>query len=122
MKLNYFKMVEFDSPDVIGSSRFMNPQFLLRLDELRRRVGKPFVITSGYRTQAYNAKIGGVKYSGHTKGLAVDIRCADSALKWEILKNAFEMDFGQIGIYNNHLHIGDSSPLQRSAVWVGISK
>ena len=51
----------------------MNKEFLFKLDEARMMAGTPFKITSGYRTEAHNKKVGGVKGSSHTKGCAVDI-------------------------------------------------
>ncbi|QXP45098.1 hypothetical protein [Microvirus mar53] len=45
------------------------------LDYLRTVYGRPLIITSGYRCAALNKAVGGVKYSRHLFGLAVDIRC-----------------------------------------------
>lgn len=44
-----------------------------RLEAIRRLVGKPIVITSGYRCPAINQKVGGAPNSYHTKGMAADI-------------------------------------------------
>lgn len=43
------------------------------LSHVRRKLGKPIVINSGYRSPALNDAVGGVKYSKHLLGLAVDI-------------------------------------------------
>lgn len=43
------------------------------LQPIRRLTNKPLVISSAYRTKSYNAKIGGVVNSYHTKGRAFDI-------------------------------------------------
>lgn len=43
------------------------------LQKLRAHYDKSVTITSGLRCKTYNAKIGGVKNSSHTKGKAVDI-------------------------------------------------
>lgn len=43
------------------------------LQKIRNHFGKSIKITSGYRTAAYNAKIGGSKNSYHCKGQATDI-------------------------------------------------
>lgn len=42
------------------------------LDPLREFINKPITINSWYRTPEYNASVGGVKGSQHTKGEAVD--------------------------------------------------
>lgn len=43
------------------------------LEPLRGFVGRPIVITSGYRCPALNVKVGGVISSQHTMGLAADL-------------------------------------------------
>ena len=47
------------------------------LQKIRNHFGKSIKITSGYRTAAYNAKIGGSKNSYHCKGQAADIVVAN---------------------------------------------
>ena len=44
------------------------------LEPLRQRYNKPILINSGYRSEAVNKAIGGVKGSNHLTGCAVDIR------------------------------------------------
>lgn len=44
------------------------------LQPLRIKIGKPFKITSGYRSPALNTAIGGVKASQHSLGQAVDFQ------------------------------------------------
>ena len=46
------------------------------LEDLRSKYGSPIVINSGYRSEAVNKAVGGVKGSNHLTGCAVDIRCA----------------------------------------------
>lgn len=43
------------------------------LDAIRERLGVPVYITSGYRCEAHNEEVGGVRNSYHTQGLAADI-------------------------------------------------
>ena len=55
----------------------MNHTFMLRLDLLRRWVGKPFRVTSGFRCPDHNAKVSKTGRAGpHTTGRAVDIAVA----------------------------------------------
>ena len=45
---------------------------LTELQKARNYFAKPFKITSGYRTEEYNKKVGGAKNSQHTKVEAVE--------------------------------------------------
>ena len=44
------------------------------LDDIREQYGLPLYISSGYRCDELNKKVGGVKTSQHTKGQAADIQ------------------------------------------------
>lgn len=46
----------------------------LLLDTLREKFGQGIRITSGYRSAAVNAAVGGSKTSAHRKGMAADIQ------------------------------------------------
>lgn len=45
----------------------------LVLEPLRASFGRPIVVTSGYRSPAVNAAVGGARHSAHMDGLAADI-------------------------------------------------
>lgn len=69
----HFKVKEFACKD--GSPVVFIDEYLVTiLDILRNTLGKPIIITSGYRTPEWNAKCGGAKYSYHMRGMAADIR------------------------------------------------
>ena len=44
------------------------------LDPLRKAWGSPIIVTSGYRCEELNRKVGGAPYSYHRLGMAADIR------------------------------------------------
>ena len=70
----HFTLAEFRCKD--GSDKVLVSEELLeKLEQLRAALkGKVTIgINSGYRTPAYNKKIGGATNSNHTKGLAADI-------------------------------------------------
>ena len=69
----HFKVREFACKD--GSQVvFVDENLVSILDILRNKIGKPVIITSGYRTPEWNTKCGGAKYSYHMRGMAADIR------------------------------------------------
>lgn len=53
----------------------MSSVLLEKLDTLRGMIGKPIIVTSGYRCPIHNRNVGGVKSSTHVKGNGVDIVC-----------------------------------------------
>lgn len=46
-----------------------------KMDVVRRYLNNPIIISSGYRCQELNSKIGSKSTSQHTMGLAVDFKC-----------------------------------------------
>lgn len=88
MKLNdtkYFKVDEFlrsETADKLGINNTPTDETIIdninysltRLNEIRESYGKPIIISSGYRCQALNEAVGGVKDSKHQEGLAVDLK------------------------------------------------
>ena len=48
---------------------------------IREALGVPIRVNSGCRCEKHNAKVGGVKGSKHTKGLAADLSCELGAAK-----------------------------------------
>lgn len=77
------------------------------LQELRDSIIQPVIITSGFRCEEHNEKIGGVKNSRHTYGDAADIKVKGMpGSKLALIAGqiaAFEE--GGIGVYPNYIHV-----------------
>lgn len=56
------------------------------LDVIREKVGKPILISSGFRCPVLNKAVGGVSNSQHQKGLAADLICADMESLEKVLR------------------------------------
>lgn len=73
-------------------------QFLDRLERVRVQLGKPMVITSGYRAPAYNAQVSTTGTEGpHTTGRAVDVAIA-GVDAFAVVRLAVAMGFTGIGV------------------------
>lgn len=101
-----FKVKEFackDGSDVI----FIAPDLIDVLQKIRNHFGKAVHINSGYRTPAYNKKVGGATYSQHLYGTAADIRINGVEPK-DIADYAETLlqNTGGIGRYKNFVHVG----------------
>lgn len=55
-------------------------KLLTALNRFRAVWGKPMIVTSGYRSPAHNALVGGAKRSNHMKCLAADFADPDESL------------------------------------------
>lgn len=100
----YFKVREFACKD--GSQVvFIDDYLCTILDILRNKLGKPIIITSGYRTPWWNEKSGGAKYSYHMRGMAADIKVNGMKAK-ELAKKLDEIVPNGCGIivYNSWVH------------------
>lgn len=100
----YFDWSEFDSKDVNGilvagsGKAMMDRPFVMKLDELRRRYGKPLLVNSGFRFPEWNEKVSSTGKTGpHTTGKAVDLR-AHGRDAHMLVQIAMELGFTGIGL------------------------
>lgn len=102
----HFKIKEFAQKDNRCDKILIDSELVEVLEDVREHFNAPVIITSGYRTPEYNAKVGGVKNSQHTKGTAADIQVkgfpANKVQKY--LKNKYRNKYG-IGSYRTFTHI-----------------
>lgn len=100
-----FQVKEFACRD--GSDKIMISLRLVHILQcIRDHFGKPVTVNSAYRTEAYNAKVGGAKASQHLRGTAADIAIkgvapsAVAAYAETLLPNT-----GGIGRYQTFTHV-----------------
>lgn len=100
---DHFKLHEFRCND--GSDTIKFDWYVVNaLEAARRFFDKPLVISSAYRTTAYNTKIGGAYGSLHTKGKAVD--CYISGQSPSLLAKFFEArGMKGVGCYYDDLFV-----------------
>jgi uncharacterized protein YcbK (DUF882 family) len=115
--VKYFEYEEFDSPDIQGSGQLMDPKLLNMIDEAREIYGKPIHVTSGYRTEAHNRKVGGVDSSSHLKGLAIDVACVRSDDRFKMLSALLEVGFNRIGVAGTFIHVDIDKDKSQNVIW-----
>ena len=90
----------------------MTPEFMTRLETLRKVLGFPLFVTSGYRCVKHNDTVGGATGSLHVRGRAVDI-AASGAPAHRLIDEAIRLGFTGIGIKQHgtlagrYVHIDD---------------
>lgn len=92
-----FRVKEFASHDG-ADTVYIDDELIYLLQGIRNHFRRPVVITSGYRTAAYNKAIGGSASSNHTKGLAADIQ-VKGVHPVLVAMYAEELRAGGIGLY-----------------------
>jgi uncharacterized protein YcbK (DUF882 family) len=116
--MQYFKLHEFDSPDVPGSGARMNRDFIELLDEARGIAGVPFRINSGYRTAGRNEIVGGAPDSSHLRGLAADISCTTSTARFRIIAALIAVGFTRLGIHKGFIHVDNDTLKSPGVTWL----
>jgi zinc D-Ala-D-Ala carboxypeptidase len=103
----------FKDSEVVG----LKPELVKKLDEARGLAGTPFKITSGLRTIAENKKAGGVEDSSHLSGLACDIACPTSDVRWKIINALLKAGFTRIGIGETFVHCDVDTSKSGNVIW-----
>ena len=99
----HFKLSEFQSGDTKEVK--IDPELVEKLEKLRKRIGQPLIINSGYRTPEHNKSVGGADGSLHLPGKATDIAKVKGLTIDEMAVIAQKMGFDGIGKYNWGIHV-----------------
>lgn len=113
----YFQDAEFRRCSPACSIEDMDDEFLFVLDQVRAKAGIPLVLNSAYRSPAYDKAKGRTGNGGHTKGMAVDIRCNTSQNRYKIVKAALECGIRRIGIGKTYVHLDGDPSLAQDVIW-----
>ena len=93
----HFVLVEFASKD--GADEVLvHPAAVSGLEVIRKKFGRPILLTSAYRSPAHNKAIGGAKRSPHMSGFAVDT-VVIGVPPYKVAAFAETMHWGGIGRY-----------------------
>lgn len=108
-----FNREEFDCRDGTKVPAELMPNIQKLADQLqilRDNLGETIHVNSGYRSPAYNARIGGATNSQHMQAKAADITCKSKTPKQlaayiEKLITSGTLKFGGIGVYPGFVHV-----------------
>lgn len=106
MTYKFFRLEEFNCTHTNRNE--MDHEFLLKLDELREKVGFPFRITSGYRDATHPAEARKAEpgTGTHCQGIAADIAVSNGFERMNIVHEAIKMGFS-IGVARTFVHVDD---------------
>lgn len=106
-EIEYFRKDEFRCPcGRCGGFPVEPAEATVRaIDEIRRRLGVPVMVTSGIRCIQHNAEAGGVSNSQHLTGLAADLHSSASPQQMQAVAEAVLGNTGGIGLYSWGIHV-----------------
>lgn len=133
----YFDYSEFDSPAVPGvdddkpqykkngrsylkdsGKNNMRKSTMKKFDKMREYYGKPLTVTSGYRTDAYNATLSGaVNQSAHEEGKAGDFVALTYQDKVDLIKAGIKAGFNRFGWMGSAIHVDDDEDRPANVIW-----
>jgi len=119
---SYFKCSEFDSKGVGEKDTGLNmkKEFMDMLYKARTLSdGFKFIIESGFRTDAYNLRVGGVPKSSHRKGLAADIRARNNEEIFWIVRSLLFAGFKRLHINHKRkfIHVDCDKSKKQNTIW-----
>lgn len=93
-----------------------------RMDHVRRLLGRPINVLSGYRSPEVNAAVGGSRTSSHMTGEAVDFICPNFGTPEQVFNKIKEsgVDFDQLIVeFGRWVHIGFGPRMRRELLIAG---
>lgn len=96
----------------------ISKELISLLEQIRHAFNKSITITSGYRCEHHNQKVGGAKKSQHVQGTAADIKVTGIPAHevHAYLSEHFDDKIGGLGKYPNFTHV---DVRENRARWVG---
>ena len=115
-QIENFSAKEFVCPHC--GELYIHSDLIITVQDLRRKLGRPVIITSAYRCEEYNAQIGGVPNSAHTLGLALDIAVPNSQMRKYVLEHLIMRGISRIGIAKDFIHFDIDVTKPQDVVWL----
>lgn len=97
---------------------WIDPRVVELVRRIEDRVGQRLKVTSGYRCEAHNKAVGGSPTSSHLGGLAVDVACDNSRLRYQVINAAIHEEINRIGIGRDFIHLDIDRSKDPRVVWL----
>lgn len=97
---------------------WIDPRWEALLERIEARADGGLIVASGYRCETYNERVGGSKTSSHLSGLAVDVACKPSRLRYIIVHAAMDLGINRIGIGNRFIHLDIDRSKDPRVIWL----
>lgn len=121
----HFSRSEYTVGNSSKSTCYMTKESYLHaqmLEEFRVWLKRQMIVTSWYRTAAYNKQVGGISSSNHLTGCATDWHTDIKITKTVFIKYAKKWNaickkhgvVGEAGLYNWGIHLGSSIKYSKS--------
>ena len=88
------------------------------LDSLRQGIGEPLEVVSGWRCDFWDKQPPAKGDANHPTGLAVDLKCENSTLRFKIIFYALQLGFKRIGVGKNFIHLDMVSEHPQQVIWL----
>lgn len=118
MEYKYFSFEEFDCPGMPGSGyKYMDREFIEKLDEARDIAKLKFKILSGYRNPQTNTNVWNASTaSSHLIGRAAHIQCTSAKKRLRIIEALSMVGFRRFGLHKDYIHV-DNDDLKPNMIW-----
>jgi len=114
----WFKESEFQKASPPCSLQDMTQSHMDLIDKIRDIYGSPMIVTSAYRSEAWEKSKGRTGIGDHPQRTGMDIKAADGASKYGIVNAAIKAGCTRIGIDKGFVHIGSSKTLPQNTIWL----
>jgi len=94
-----------------------DPRVAALVEIMESRLGKKLTVTSGYRCPKHNKAVKGSRGSSHMKGLAVDIACDNSRLRYQIVEQAILLRINRMELGPTWVHLDIDRAKDPNVIW-----
>lgn len=114
---NHFEYKEFECPCCKKNKTDLF--FIHKLDVARDCTGIPFIITSGYRCEKHNKKVGGRDNSSHLVTAAdIEVQRENKQVRFKIVRGLIQVGFNRIGVNHSFIHVDDDKNKTGELLWL----